>query len=318
MKSRQFTFIMGMLLGAVLFGGASAAAAGIMAEPAWSPIYVDGQQVQMTAYNILGNNYVKLRDIGRAVGFNVYYQDGVRIDSSAPYTGEAPAQASASIRVNGYKGNTLAVGETSGLMISEPDCTAVSSNPAIVSVKSVTGYWAAAANAPGTAIITVTAPDGRTGNVTITVESAMPSAPAGGNASAMTDNMEVRQELIRLINQTRKANGVAELPVSEVLMNAAQTISDRQYSWHHTKEECEAVIACGYPHGFGANLTVFTGVATEDIAQHALDNWISSPGHFETMIKPDCDSIGIGVTESGGITYCCMFIGRPNTHNPYE
>ncbi len=73
MKGRQFTFIMGMLLGAVLFGGASAVAAGIIAEPAWSPIYVDGQQVQMTAYNILGNNYVKLRDIGQAVGFNVYY-----------------------------------------------------------------------------------------------------------------------------------------------------------------------------------------------------------------------------------------------------
>ena len=58
----------GLALGAVLTGGAIAA--GITAEPAWSPIYVDGQQVQMTAYNILGNNFVKLRDIGQAVGFN--------------------------------------------------------------------------------------------------------------------------------------------------------------------------------------------------------------------------------------------------------
>ena len=129
---------------------------------------------------------------------------------------------------------------------------------------------------------------------------------------------DVRQELIRLINQTRKANGVAELPVSEALMTAAQTISDKRYSWHHNQEECEAAIASGYPYGFGVNLTVFTGVAPEDTAQHALENWLNSPGHFETMIKPDCDSIGVGVTKSGGVTYCYMFIGRPNTHNPYE
>ena len=128
----------------------------------------------------------------------------------------------------------------------------------------------------------------------------------------------MRQELIRLINQTRRANDVAELPVSEALMTAAQSLSDRHYTWHHTKEECEAVIDSGYPYGFGVNLTVFTGVATEDTAQHALENWLNSPGHFETMIKPDCDSIGVGVTESGGVTYCYMLVGRPNTHNPYE
>ena len=59
----------GLALGAMLTGGA--VAAGITAEPAWSPIYVDGRQVQMTAYNIAGNNYVKLRNIGKAVGLRV-------------------------------------------------------------------------------------------------------------------------------------------------------------------------------------------------------------------------------------------------------
>ena len=66
------------------------------------------------------------------------------------------------------------------------------------------------------------------------------------------------------------------------------------------------------------NLTVFTGVAAEDAAQHAHDNWLNSPGHFQTMITPDCDGIGVGVTECDGVTYCYMFVGRPNTHNPYE
>ena len=83
------TLLTGMVLGASLVGGA---AAGIVAEPTWQNIYVDGQQVSMTAYNIAGNNYVKLRDIGQQVGFNVYWDNGVQIDSDAPYTGIAPAQ----------------------------------------------------------------------------------------------------------------------------------------------------------------------------------------------------------------------------------
>ena len=44
--------------------------------------------MSMTAYNIAGSNYVKLRDIGQEIGFNVYWQDGVQIDTDAPYTGE--------------------------------------------------------------------------------------------------------------------------------------------------------------------------------------------------------------------------------------
>ena len=46
----------------------------------------------MTAYNIAGNNYVRLRDIGQQVDFNVYWSDGVQIDTDAPYTGIAPVR----------------------------------------------------------------------------------------------------------------------------------------------------------------------------------------------------------------------------------
>ena len=83
------SMVAGMAIGAALV---SEAAAGIVAEPTWQNIYVDGQQVSMKAYNIAGNNYVRLRDIGQQVGFNVYWQDGVQIDTGAPYTGVAPAQ----------------------------------------------------------------------------------------------------------------------------------------------------------------------------------------------------------------------------------
>ena len=86
----------GMVIGAALTGGSIAVAAGITAEPTWQPIFVDGQQVEMQAYNIAGHNYVKLRDIGKAVGFEVYWDSAngcVQVESGKPYTGEAPVKS---------------------------------------------------------------------------------------------------------------------------------------------------------------------------------------------------------------------------------
>lgn len=229
----------------------------------------------------------------------------------------APAQAAETppIRVSSYKGNTLEVGERSGLVIgpSGMDYIVTSSDPDTVAVEQITGFWVAVAKSEGTAEITAANRAGVSGTLTLTVGSA--NAPARPDSANQPENMEIRQELIRLINQTRKANGVSELPVSEALMNAAQVCSNRRYTWHHLQEECQAAADAGYPYGFGDNLTVFTG--TEDAAQHALDNWINSPGHFHTMIDPACDCIGVGVTQHDGITYCFMFVGIPNSVNFY-
>ena len=134
--------------------------------------------------------------------------------------------------------------------------------------------------------------------MTLTVSSAASAAPETHTSvdnTGLTDNLEIRQEMIRLINQTRKANGVSELPVNEALMNAAQACSNQRYTWHHAPEESKAAADAGYPYGFGDHLTVFTGTA--DAAQHAVDNWINSPVHFETMIDSRCDCIGVGMTQ---------------------
>lgn len=321
MKRNTVSFMAGVVTGAVLFGGSVAYAAGITAEPSWQNIYVDGKQVNMTTYNIGGNNFVKLRDIGQAVGFNVYWDVGVQIDSTAPYTGVAPstpAVPSDGIRISSYKGNILSAGERSGLILpfDGTDYAVVSSNPAVVAVESTSGLWTAVAKATGTAAITVTAPDGRTGSVTITVES--PSAQQTPVSIDLTANMEIRREMIRLINEVREKNGVPALAVNEALMNAAQDCSAQGFSNHNNQYECEAGLAYGYPHGFGSNLTVFTGISDTEIAQHAVDNWVNSSGHFQTMTASRYDCIGIGVTVSGGKVCCYMFVGNPNGINPYE
>ena len=96
MKKQILTMFTGLFIGAIITGGASAYTAGILAERSTNRIYVNGQEVQMEAYTINGNNYVKLRDIGKTVDFEVYW-DGdakcVQVESGKPYTGEAPAKA---------------------------------------------------------------------------------------------------------------------------------------------------------------------------------------------------------------------------------
>ena len=103
---KRFQFFLGFLCGALCFGGTMAAAAGLLAEPSTQTFYVDGTKVNLEAYAINGHNYVQLRDVGRAVDFNVSYDgtdNSVHIDSDAPYAEDAPAStpvpAAGAIRV---------------------------------------------------------------------------------------------------------------------------------------------------------------------------------------------------------------------------
>lgn len=94
---KRGSFAAGFLTCLLLAGVTTTAyAAGILAERSTHRIVVDGKEVQMEAYVINGNNYVKLRDIGEQVGFNVYWDSDtkcVQVESEKPYTGEAPEKS---------------------------------------------------------------------------------------------------------------------------------------------------------------------------------------------------------------------------------
>ena len=97
-RKREAVFMgLGILAGLALSVPAAQAATSITATLSTQPIYVDGQRVDMTAYAIGGNNYVRLRDIGKAVDFGVTYDaaaNSVRIDSAQHYNEESPAASS--------------------------------------------------------------------------------------------------------------------------------------------------------------------------------------------------------------------------------
>ena len=97
---KRGSFAAGFLTCLLLAGVTTTAyAAGIVAERSHHRIVVDGKEAQMEAYVINGSNYVRLRDIGKAVGFEVYW-DGdakcVQVESGKPYTGIAPVKAETS------------------------------------------------------------------------------------------------------------------------------------------------------------------------------------------------------------------------------
>lgn len=228
-----------------------------------------------------------------------------------------PAQAAdPEIRVGSYKGNTLEAGERSCLIIGPagPEYTAESSNPEAITLERVLTYWVAVAKAEGTAEITVANKAGTTGSLTLTVEAAeTPSNPS----EALSANMDIRLEMVRLINEVRRENGLAELPMDESLMNAAQDVSGQGVTEHRPYDHM-ALIRYGWPHGGLYNLTVFTAYGCPDIAKQAIDYWIESPGHYETMLLEEASHVGTGVTLQNGRAYCYMVVGDPSSHNPYE
>ncbi len=86
----------GITLGLALNSPAVQAVESLKATLSTNRIFVDGQEVQIEAYTIHDNNFIQLRDIGKAVGFNVYWDTDtktVQIETDKPYTGIAPDKA---------------------------------------------------------------------------------------------------------------------------------------------------------------------------------------------------------------------------------
>lgn len=88
-KKNASTLAAGILIGAVLAGPTvQAAESYLKAFPSGQTFYLDGQKVQLQAYNINGYNYVRLGDLSPLVGFDLTY-DGT---SNSVYIGEKPLE----------------------------------------------------------------------------------------------------------------------------------------------------------------------------------------------------------------------------------
>ena len=100
MKNKYLQFGLGMIAGGLLFSTTATAADYLTATISTQRFYLNGQPIQFEAYEIHGNNFVKLRDIGQTVDFGVTYDsstNSVYINPNSHYEPEVitPAQTTA-------------------------------------------------------------------------------------------------------------------------------------------------------------------------------------------------------------------------------
>lgn len=154
--------------------------------------------------------------------------------------------------------------------------------------------------------------------VTVTEAGTRSGSGSNSDSGSLGDYMEIRNEIVRLTNEVRRQNGVAELPTDDALMRAAQAAAEEYaktgafYNDHDSKMEAQMCESAGVTCGVGSNLTGVYGVGTQ-AAESAVENWVNSAGHYRTMVASRFGGIGVGVAERNGVKVCVQFFGNYNS-----
>jgi len=120
--------------------------------------------------------------------------------------------------------------------------------------------------------------------------------------AGLTDRARVLAELLRRVNDVRRSYGLPPLAPSSLLDQVSQEHAEdmlrRHYSGHRTPEglgPSERARADGYPPGIGENV-----VEQRYSVQEALDAWLDSPPHLQSILDPGMREMGLGLALGGG------------------
>lgn len=295
---------------------------GAVAIPSGQKITVDGVQVNMTAYQIGGSNYVKLRDIGQRIDFNVTYDSAtgsVRVDTDTPYA--EPASGSAITKWN----KTMA--EFNQAMI---DCnwdkakyltTAKRYAPAITgkaggTVEDVIATLDAMTGAPVDAVSFDDNPVNMfwANELRKALGQEVTSGSDNNDTPAVTEEMLRAWELqmVDAVNEERRKAGVAELEIDPNIMQRAQwwakhlTTEFRHTTWDEIEEFADSIGVSANDIAGGENITGGSSDFNNVVERH-MNNFMTSEGHRNTLLDKDFTRIGIGyAVGSTGSIYCCQ------------
>ena len=340
MKKRGFTA--GLCTGVMLLCGISAGAADLTAQLSQQPIYVEGERVwDVTAYDINGNNYVKLRDMGLSVGFDVVYDastDSVHIDPTIAYSGnpetyldvEIPKTASAKlsqqpIYVNGKRVEITAydIGGSNYMKLRDIG-TAVGfgvtydAGTDSVHIDPTTPYRESIKKQSYASDPEQTPPqDDFMGYATdedaidaIFKRAAEETAKAQQNSMNQPDAQseeDAVQTVFRLVNEAREAEGLAPLILDDKLCEAAQIrAKELNEMFSHTRPDgrpCSTVLNdCSLNEDYLCSGENAAGTNELD-AYHVMENWMNSSGHRANILDSDSDRIGIAVSNHKWIQF---------------
>jgi len=118
-------FVLGILVGTVIFGGTAAAAAGILAQPKTAAVIIDGQAVNLNGYLIGSNHYFQLRDLDEKLkpsgkDFSIVWDGAgnrVIIDTSRGYDSNEQYVVSATPAPSPGQGQSMTIDEMRGEII---------------------------------------------------------------------------------------------------------------------------------------------------------------------------------------------------------
>ena len=117
-------------------------------------------------------------------------------------------------------------------------------------------------------------------------------------------------DVVKLTNSLRSANGLNALKTDGKLTNAAQIrAKELAVKYSHTRPNGQGGVTIIYenysdPHSTGENIQMGYGTGFDD-ATSIYNAWLNSTGHKATMLRKDYNYIGVGVyyVESNGQKY---------------
>ena len=309
-----------------LTGITDTAVTGATAKPTDQRITVDGKEVSMTAYKIKGNNYVKLRDIGKTINFGVSFNmatKAVSIDPNGTYVEEVkptPSTPSAAaitkwnstmdefneemIQNHSDKDKLLAIAAKYGPTITgKANATTADVISALESMtdapvdaisfddKPVSLYWAKQLRkANGENIVEV-----------------------DPNFVPVTDAMlrQWENEMIDSINAERAKAGLSALAKDDNVMKRAQawaqhlTIEFRHSTWSEVEEFANSIGVDANSISGGENI-VGGCFVEDDPVKTDMEKFMASAGHRATILDKDFTKVGVGfaVAADGRNIFC--------------
>lgn len=309
-----------------LTGIADTAVTGATAKPTDQRITVDGKEVSMTAYKIKGNNYVKLRDIGKTINFGVSFNmatKAVSIDPNSTYVEEVkptPSTPTAAaitkwnstmdefneemIQNHSDKDKLLAIAAKYGPTITgKANATTAD---VISALESMTGAPVDAISFDDKPVSLYWAKQLRKANGENIVEVDPDFVPV---TDAMLRQWE--NEMIDSINAERAKAGLSALAKDDNVMKRAQawaqhlTIEFRHSTWSEVEEFANSIGVDANSISGGENI-VGGCFVEDDPVKTDMEKFMASAGHRATILDKDFTRVGVGfaVAADGRNIFC--------------
>ena len=326
-------------------GIADQAVNGAAAKLSSQRITVDGTEVQMTAYQIGGNNYVKLRDIGKAVNFDISFDSASRritINKEKPY--QEPASGNAITSWNSTMQKFHAAMADCNWQAEKYLAVAEQYAPAIIgkqngTVRDVIAALDGMKGAPVDAISF----DDKPVSVYWANELRMAlgdsvDVPTDNNYITVTDEMlrAWELEMVDCINEERAKIGLHPLTVDQDLMKWSQfwaqhlatvkfehSEASDTYAWFKGVEVEDVSEPDGsfflteemgkeIEHLMGGENIAGAVFAEEDPVTTDMKGFMASEGHRNTILAREWTRVGVGfaVAEDGRHIYCTQSFVR--------